>query len=58
MYDVELTTLMIIDEFGEGFPICCIAIKTKCGTLHPKIFMSDITFVYYNEWLNLAHTAI
>ncbi|CAH0547094.1 unnamed protein product [Brassicogethes aeneus] len=65
MYDFELTTLMVIDEFGEGFPVACMftnrkdtlvfeiffqKIKEKAGLITPNVFMSDITEVYYNAW--------
>ena len=56
-YDFTLITLMIIDEYGEGFPVAwCIsnredqplllqfygAIKNRVGPLSPKWFMSDL----------------
>ncbi|CAH1236533.1 unnamed protein product [Diabrotica balteata] len=68
MYDFELTTLMVMDEFGEGFPAACMFsnridtvvheiffehIRERCGVLNPKVFMSDITNVYYNAWYNV-----
>lgn len=65
-YDFELTTVMIIDEFGEGFPTAYMftnrqdtyinevffnQIKEKVGcSIVPKTFMSDITAVFYNAW--------
>lgn len=73
IYDFELTTLMVIDEFGEGFPVSFMfsnrkdtiiheiffnCIKTRCGIIHPNVFMSDITFVYYKAWLNSMGTEI
>lgn len=69
MYDFELTTMMVLDEFGEGFPVACMftnrkdtliyetffeTIKLKCDTvISPKVFMSDITTVYINAWLKV-----
>lgn len=62
-YDFELTTILIIDEWGEGFPAVCMLtnrkdslifqllfrkVKDKVGILKSKVFMSDITNVFYN----------
>lgn len=67
-YDFELTTLMVVDEFGEGFPVACLfsnrkdtfifqiffeAIRTKVGIITPNTFMSDIAPVFYNAWVNV-----
>ncbi|KAJ8929042.1 hypothetical protein NQ314_018311 [Rhamnusium bicolor] len=63
-YDFELTTVMIIDEFGEGFPGACMftnrkdtlhefffeQIQLKTGIIFTNTFMSDITSVFYNAW--------
>lgn len=67
-YNFELTTLVVIDEWGEGFPGACMLtnrkdtvifevffekIKEKIGPLAPRTFMSDITSVFYNAWLHI-----
>lgn len=64
-YDFELTTLLVVDEWGEGFPGACMLtnrkdtlvfqllfknIRDNIGILKPKVFMSDITHVFYNAW--------
>nr|CAI5830013.1 unnamed protein product [Callosobruchus analis] len=56
-YNFEMTTIMVIDEFGEGFPVACMysnrkdtyiyqvffsKIKEKVGEIKAKVFMSDI----------------
>ncbi|KAF2889756.1 hypothetical protein ILUMI_16416 [Ignelater luminosus] len=62
-YNFELTTIMVLDEFGEGLPGACMfsnrkdvvvnelffcKIKERIGTLSPVTFMTDITTVFYN----------
>lgn len=64
-YDFELTTILVIDEWGEGFPGACMfsnrkdtevftfflnKIQEKTGILKAKTFMTDITNVFYNAW--------
>jgi hypothetical protein len=56
-YDFLLTTIMTIDEHGQGFPVAwCLSnhedfthmciffryVKKNCGTLSPTWFMSDL----------------
>ena len=56
-YDFSLTSLLVVDEFGEGQPIgwCisnhetfefmklfCEKIMSNCGRIDPKWFMSDL----------------
>ena len=41
MYDFELTTVMVIDEFGEGFPVSCMITNRKDTVIH-KIFIDSI----------------
>lgn len=70
-YDFELTTVMVIDEFGEGFPGACMitnskdavlfelffsSIETSIGKLNPSWFLSDCTNVFYNAWTKLMHS--
>ena len=65
-YDFKLTTLLVMDEFGEGVPIAwCLSnhedfthmcvffkmIKRNCGRLSPKWFMTDIAPQFYNAWV-------
>lgn len=65
-YDFKLTTLLVIDEFGEGVPVAwCLSthedfthmcvffkmIKRTCGPLQPRWFMSDIAPQFYNAWV-------
>ncbi|KAF2880716.1 hypothetical protein ILUMI_25458, partial [Ignelater luminosus] len=65
-YNFELTTIMVLDEFGEGLPGACMfsnrkdvvvnelffcKIKERIGTLSPVTFMTDITTVFYNAWI-------
>ncbi|XP_050310809.1 uncharacterized protein LOC126746544 [Anthonomus grandis grandis] len=67
-YDFELTTLMIVDEFNEGFPVAFkfsnkkdtftnniffSKIKQKVGTIKSNTFMSDITGTFYNGWVQV-----
>lgn len=66
-YDFTLITVMVIDEYGEGFPVAwCIsnredqnlllnfygAIKRKVGHLTPKCFMSDLAEQFYSAWVS------
>ena len=67
-YDFLLTTIMVIDEFGQGFPVAwclfnhedfthmCIFyryIKQNCGTLCPTWIMSDTAGQFYNAWVGI-----
>ncbi|KAJ8963968.1 hypothetical protein NQ314_005227 [Rhamnusium bicolor] len=65
-YDFKLTTLMVVDNFNEGFPgefmftnrkdtlihqIFFEVIESKVGNkISPNTFMSDITGVFYQAW--------
>ncbi|KAJ8971401.1 hypothetical protein NQ314_000725 [Rhamnusium bicolor] len=65
-YDFKLTTLMVVDNFNEGFPgafmftnrkdtlihqIFFEVIESKVGNkISPNTFMSDITRVFYQAW--------
>lgn len=68
MYDFELTTLMILDEFGEGFPVATMfsnrkdtfinelfftKIRSKVGIINSQTFMTDITNTYFNAWTSI-----
>lgn len=65
-YDLTLNSLLIIDEFGSGFPVAwCLSnhedatamriffdvLKRACGRITPKWFMSDMANQYYNAWV-------
>lgn len=67
-YDFEMTTIMIVDDCNEGFPVSFMftnrkdtfiqqiffnAVKEKVGVIACKVFMSDITSVYYNAWIQV-----
>lgn len=67
-YDFLLTTLLVIDEFGEGFPVAwCITnhedfttmctffrqVKKNSGTISSSWFMSDIAAQFYNAWVGV-----
>ena len=63
-YDFTLITVMVIDEYGEGFPVAwCIsnredlinffnALKKRVETLYPKWFMTDLAEQFYNAWVS------
>lgn len=72
-YDFELTTLVVVDEFREGFPVACMfsnrkdtmimeiffdALKTKVGVVQCKVFMTDITTIFYNAWAKVMGPTI
>ena len=65
-YDFSLTTVLVIDEFGQGFPVAwCLSshedfttmtiffnkIKNNCGVFNSKFFMSDMAPQFYNAWV-------
>lgn len=69
-YGFHLTTLLVVDEYGEGFPVAwCIsshidtesitkffgAVKENVGILNPAWFMSDDADQFYNAWINTFH---
>ena len=71
VYDFYLITVLILDEFGEGVPICwiisnredsalvhqaLIKVKEKCGDIHTSIFMSDDAENFYNAWRGVFTT--
>ena len=66
MDDFLLTTIHVIDEFGEGVPATwCISnqdvlttmvifmneIKKRCGHIHSQFFMCDMANQFYNAWI-------
>jgi len=67
-YEFKLITLLVVDEYGEGFPVAwCIAnredrvlliefftsIRTKCGMVRPQWFMSDMADQYHLAWVSV-----
>ncbi|XP_022169811.1 uncharacterized protein LOC111033408, partial [Myzus persicae] len=64
-YNFNLTTIVVIDEFGEGYPAAfCVStkidevhmsvffskIKEVVGCLAPSVFMSDDAPAFWNAW--------
>ncbi len=69
-YDFLLTTILVVDEFGEGFPAAwCVSnhedfttmctffseIKKNTGTISSSWFMSDIAPQFYNAWVGVMN---
>ena len=67
-YDFPLTTVIVMDEQGEGFPIAwCLSnhedfttmcfffdlLKQNCGILAPQWLMSDLASQFYNAWVGI-----
>lgn len=67
-YNFELHTLLVIDDIREGFPCAFLfsnradtniitlflkEIKKEVGLITPKSFMSDLSEVYFNAWLEV-----
>ena len=65
MYDFQLITIIVMDEYGEGLPVGWMisnredaialnafftAIKQACGNIKPIWFMSDDAQQYFNAW--------
>ena len=65
-YDFSLVTVVVVDEYGEGYPVgWCLsnredavvmraffeAIKKKVGIITPAWFMSDDADQFYNAWI-------
>ena len=71
MYDFNLITVLVIDEFGEGIPVAWAisnredvtllvqffkAIEKRTGSLTPLWFMSDDAQQYFNAWSGVFNT--
>ena len=71
-YDFSLITIIVIDEFGEGYPVAwCIsnrtdlslllhfysAIKNKVGCINPKWLMTDDSEQFYTAWYSTFECA-
>ncbi len=66
-YDFLLISVIVVDEFGEGFPAgWCFSnredknilvnffthLKKRCGNISPQWFMSDDADQYYSAWVD------
>ena len=67
-YDFLLTSVVVIDEYGEGFPVAwCLSnhegfthmcvffemVKRNCGILTPRWLMSDLANQFFNAWVGV-----
>ena len=67
-YDFSLITLIVIDEFGEGYPVAwCIsnttdltlllhfysAVKKRVGSINPRWLMTDDAEQFYTAWYSI-----
>jgi len=67
-YDFQLISILVIDEFGEGFPVgWCLSnkedhvllknffnhLKQNTGNICPEWFMSDMAEQYYSSWIQV-----
>ena len=72
MYDFHLISIVILDDFREGVPVCWIIsnredsavirqvllkLKQSCGDIHTKVFMSDDAENFYNAWRGVFTTS-
>ncbi|KAJ8910558.1 hypothetical protein NQ315_008943 [Exocentrus adspersus] len=72
-YNFELTSVLVVDEFGEGIPVAFMftnrkdtyiyelffnAIKLSIGILSAKTFMTDIVSTYYSAWCSIMGPAV
>ncbi|XP_072399071.1 uncharacterized protein [Diabrotica undecimpunctata] len=72
-YDFEMTTVLVIDEFGNGFPVAFLFSNRKdsyinevyfteimkvVGKIQTLCFMSDITSVFYLPWQKIMGTPL
>lgn len=70
-YDFELTTVLVVDEFGEGLPVAFMfsnrkdtyiyevffsVIKLAVGIITAKTFMTDIVVTFYSAWYGSSNT--
>lgn len=67
-YDFMLNAVMVVDEFGQGFPVAfCLSnhedfttlvsffreIKKNCGEITSAFVMTDMAEQYYNAWVGV-----
>ncbi|XP_045464203.1 uncharacterized protein LOC123673658 [Harmonia axyridis] len=72
-YDFELTTILVVDEFGEGILVAFMftnrkdtyiyevffsVIKLAVGVIVTKTFMTDIVFTFYSAWFSIMGPVI
>ncbi|GFW53368.1 MULE domain-containing protein [Trichonephila clavipes] len=70
-YNFLLSTILVIDDKCEGFPVCFIILNKQdhvifqyaltkikeCGlNIEAKVFMSDIDYLFYNTWIETFKT--
>ncbi len=68
VYDFQVISIVVVDEFGEGFPAAwCICnredqialqdffkqVYSHVGEVKPKVFMSDDAEQYYSSWAHI-----
>lgn len=69
--ELEMTTLMVLDDMRQGFPCAFFisnrtdeesiemffrAVKIQAGMISSNIFMSDMSDVFYNAWESVMGT--
>ena len=67
-YDFFLTTVLVVDEYGEGYPVAwCLSnhedkvvmtifytcLKSKAGAINPQWMMTDDAEQFYSAWLTV-----
>ncbi len=67
-YDFLLTSIVVLDEFGQGIPVAWLLsnhedfthmclffemVKKNCGVLSPQWVMSDMASQFYNAWVGI-----
>lgn len=72
-YDFELTTVLVVDEFGEGLPVAFMfsnrkdtyiyevffsVINLAVGIITAKTFMTDIVVTFYSAWCSIMGPVI
>ena len=68
VYDFQLITVLVIDDYDEGIPVAWLIsnkesadilrvffarIRERCGDVKTEIFMSDDTEAYHNAWASV-----
>ena len=68
IYDFNLITVMVLDEYGEGIPVawavcnredmCALVqifkyLKKRTGLLQPEVFMSNDAEQFWNAWVGV-----
>ncbi|XP_050064830.1 uncharacterized protein LOC126553754 [Aphis gossypii] len=55
-YDIQLYTIMTVDEYGTGCPVA-FCFSNRVGIIKSKVFMSDDAPAFYNAWVNVMGPA-